>query len=221
VWETSPMGPFTQWPLGSGFEYFYGFVGAETNQWYPALYEGVTPIEPPKTPEEGYHLTEDLTDRAITWVGQQKSLMPDKPFLTASTGTRVRLASNRPLMRVQVSRSAAGGAYGQLPGHRRLAGGRERCRLLVTHVLPHDLTVPTKRVGEPVDRIPRQPVHPAHAGRLQGRHHDVGNGPGGGHAAAPLVPASMRSAVAVPSPYTRWALRSFVNVTRSYLQIGW
>jgi len=80
VWETSPMGPFGQWPLGSGFEYFYGFVGAETNQWYPALYDGVTPVEPPKTPEQGYHLTEDLADKAITWVSQQKSLMPDKPF---------------------------------------------------------------------------------------------------------------------------------------------
>jgi arylsulfatase A-like enzyme len=80
VWETSPMGPFNQWPLGSGFEYFYGFVGAETNQWYPALYEGVTPVEPSKAPEEGYHLTEDLTDKAVTWVSQQKSLMPDKPF---------------------------------------------------------------------------------------------------------------------------------------------
>src|SRR3954452_13417847 len=80
VWETSPLGPYNQWPLGSGFEYFYGFVGAETNQWYPALYDGVTPVEPPKTPEEGYHLTEDLTDKAITWVNQQKSLMPDKPF---------------------------------------------------------------------------------------------------------------------------------------------
>jgi arylsulfatase len=80
VWETSPIGPFGQWPLGSGFEYFYGFVGAETNQYYPALYDGVTPIEPPKTPEEGYHFTEDLADHAITWIGQQKSLMPDKPF---------------------------------------------------------------------------------------------------------------------------------------------
>ncbi len=80
VWETSPMGPFNQWPTGSGFEHFYGFVGAETNQWYPALYEGVTPVEPSKTPEEGYHFTEDLTDHAITWVQRQRSLMPDKPF---------------------------------------------------------------------------------------------------------------------------------------------
>ena len=80
VWQTSPMGPFEHWPTGSGFEHFYGFVGGETNQWYPALYEGTTPVEPPKTPEEGYHLTEDITDRAISWVQQQKSMMPDKPF---------------------------------------------------------------------------------------------------------------------------------------------
>jgi arylsulfatase A-like enzyme len=80
VWETSPMGPFRQWPTGSGFEYFYGFIGGETNQYYPAIYEGTTPIEVEKTPEEGYHFTKDLTDKSIQWVRQQKSLMPDKPF---------------------------------------------------------------------------------------------------------------------------------------------
>jgi arylsulfatase A-like enzyme len=66
VWETSPMGPFRQWPTGSGFEYFYGFAGGETNQYCPALYEGTTPVEPPKTPAQGYHLTEDMTDKAIS-----------------------------------------------------------------------------------------------------------------------------------------------------------
>jgi len=80
VWEVSPVGPFTQWPTGSGFEYFYGFVGGEANQYYPGLYEGTTPVEPPRTPEEGYTLTEDLADRAITWMRQQKALVPDKPF---------------------------------------------------------------------------------------------------------------------------------------------
>ena len=81
VWETSPMGPFDQWPTGGGgFEYFYGFIGGETNQWYPALYEGTTPVEPDKTPEEGYHFTEDMTNKAIKWIRQQKALMPDKPF---------------------------------------------------------------------------------------------------------------------------------------------
>lgn len=81
VWQTSPLGPFDAWPTGGGgFEYFYGFIGGENNQWDPALYEGTTAIEPPKTPEEGYHLTEDLADRAIAWVSQQKALLPDKPF---------------------------------------------------------------------------------------------------------------------------------------------
>ena len=81
VWETGPTGPFNHWPSpGGGFEYFYGFIGGETNQWYPALYEGTIPVEPAKTPEQGYHLTEDLTDHAILWARQQKSLMPDKPF---------------------------------------------------------------------------------------------------------------------------------------------
>jgi arylsulfatase len=80
VWQTSPMGPFEAWPTGSGFEYFYGFIGGETNQYYPAIYEGTTPMEPEKTPEEGYHFTEDMTDKAIEWARQQKSLMPDKPF---------------------------------------------------------------------------------------------------------------------------------------------
>ncbi|MBM4465791.1 MAG: arylsulfatase [Chloroflexi bacterium] len=80
VWETSPLGPFEHWPTGSGFEYFYGFIGGETNQYYPSLYEGTKPVEPEKTPEEGYHFTEDMTDKAINWVRQQKALMPDKPF---------------------------------------------------------------------------------------------------------------------------------------------
>jgi len=81
VWQTSPAGPFDAWPTGGGgFEYFYGFIGGEANQWYPSLYEGTIPIEPAKTPEQGYHLVEDMTDKAIGWIGQQKALAPDKPF---------------------------------------------------------------------------------------------------------------------------------------------
>jgi arylsulfatase A-like enzyme len=80
VWETSPMGPYRQWPTGSGFEHFYGFIGGETNQYYPAIYNDTVPVEPDQTPEEGYHFTEDMTDHAIEWVRQQKALMPDKPF---------------------------------------------------------------------------------------------------------------------------------------------
>jgi arylsulfatase len=81
VWETSPAGPFDAWPTGGGgFEYFYGFIGGEANQWYPTLYEGTTPVEVQRTPEEGYHLMEDMTDKAIAWIGQQKALLPHKPF---------------------------------------------------------------------------------------------------------------------------------------------
>src|SRR6188768_1034747 len=81
VWQSSPMGPFDAWPsAGGGFETFYGFIGGENNQWDPALYDGTTPVEPPATPEEGYHLTEDLADRAVNWMRQQKALMPENPF---------------------------------------------------------------------------------------------------------------------------------------------
>ncbi len=81
VWQSSPMGPFDAWPSGGGgFETFYGFIGGENNQWDPALYDGTTPIDPPATAEEGYHLTEDLADHAVSWIRQQKALMPNKPF---------------------------------------------------------------------------------------------------------------------------------------------
>jgi arylsulfatase len=83
VWESSAVGPFDHWPTpGGGFEYFYGFIGGETNQWYPAIYEGTTAVEPWGTPEQGYHFMADMTEKAIVWTKQQKSLAPDKPFFT-------------------------------------------------------------------------------------------------------------------------------------------
>jgi arylsulfatase A-like enzyme len=81
VWQTSPVGPFDAWPTGGGgFEYFYGFIGGEANQWYPSLFEGTMPVEADKTPEEGYHLVEDMTNKAMNWISRQKALAPDKPF---------------------------------------------------------------------------------------------------------------------------------------------
>jgi arylsulfatase len=81
VWQSSPVGPFDAWPTGGGgFEYFYGFIGGEANQWYPTLYEGTTAVQPKKTPAKGYNLVEDMTDKAVKWIGQQKALAPDKPF---------------------------------------------------------------------------------------------------------------------------------------------
>jgi arylsulfatase A-like enzyme len=69
-----------QWPIGRGFERFYGFLGAETNQWYPDLVYDNHPVEQPALPEEGYHLTTDLTDKALQFIQDAKAVAPDKPF---------------------------------------------------------------------------------------------------------------------------------------------
>lgn len=70
-----------QWPLGRGFERFYGFLGAETNQWYPDLVHDNHPVDQPATPEEGYHFSVDITDKALAFIQDAKSVAPDKPFL--------------------------------------------------------------------------------------------------------------------------------------------
>jgi arylsulfatase A-like enzyme len=76
--QTTAMGPFTHWPTGYGFEYFYGFLAGETSQWEPRLVENTTAIEPPH--DENYHLTEDLADQGITWLKKHRAFAPDKPF---------------------------------------------------------------------------------------------------------------------------------------------
>jgi arylsulfatase len=78
--DVSAAGPFDRWPTGEGFDKFYGFLCAEMNHWYPVLFDGTTPVEPSRRPEEGYHLSEDLVDQAIDWVRDQHSLKPDSPF---------------------------------------------------------------------------------------------------------------------------------------------
>jgi len=78
AWETSVSGPFDRWPTHQGFDKFYGFIGGETDQWYPLIYDGVTRVTPPKMEE--YHFTTDMTNQAIQWVQAQQSLTPDKPF---------------------------------------------------------------------------------------------------------------------------------------------
>ncbi|GAA3571440.1 arylsulfatase AtsD [Amycolatopsis ultiminotia] len=80
--EISAVGPFDRWPTGEGFDTFYGFMGAEMNHWYPQLYQGTTPVEPERRPEDGYHLTEDLVDHAIDWVRTQHTLTPGRPFFS-------------------------------------------------------------------------------------------------------------------------------------------
>ena len=77
-WEVSVSGPFDRWPTHSGFDKFYGFIGGETNQWAPAVYDGTVRVEVPHDPN--YHFTTDMTNQAINWVSAQQSLTPDKPF---------------------------------------------------------------------------------------------------------------------------------------------
>lgn len=78
--ERSHAGPFTQWPLGTGFERYYGFLRADANQWIPNLVADNRSVDPPRGPDEGYHLTEDLADQAITMLLDQKQTAPDRPF---------------------------------------------------------------------------------------------------------------------------------------------
>jgi arylsulfatase A-like enzyme len=78
--QMSAAGPYDRWPLGRGFERFYGFMGGETHQYYPELTSDNHTVEAEKTPEEGYHLTEDLTDKAISFIADAKQVAPNKPF---------------------------------------------------------------------------------------------------------------------------------------------
>src|SRR3712207_6873354 len=68
--------------MGEGFDFFYGFMGAEMNHWYPQLYKGRYAVEPDRLPEDGYHLSEDLVENAISWVENQQAITPDRPFFT-------------------------------------------------------------------------------------------------------------------------------------------
>ncbi|UUW08682.1 sulfatase-like hydrolase/transferase [Flavobacterium plurextorum] len=79
-WETSPLGPFDRWPTGKGFERFYGFIGGETNQYYPQLYQNIQPIEKGITEDPNYLFTPDMTNEAISWLGNQNSISADKPW---------------------------------------------------------------------------------------------------------------------------------------------
>jgi arylsulfatase len=92
--NASAAGPYDQWPCQRGFDRFYGFLDGETDQFHPELIYDNHAIEPPATPEEGYHLSEDLVDRAIGFIHDTKSIRPDRPFFTYLP--RPRFALRRP-----------------------------------------------------------------------------------------------------------------------------
>jgi arylsulfatase A-like enzyme len=77
---TSAAGPYDRWPLGRGFERFYGFLGGDTHQYYPELVRDNSQTEPPRSPEEGYHLTPDLVEKARAMIADAKQVAPNKPF---------------------------------------------------------------------------------------------------------------------------------------------
>jgi len=78
-WEGSVSGPYDRWPTHSGFDKFYGFIGGETNQWHPMVYDGTTRVYP-NVEDPNYHFTNDMTDQALAWMNTQQSLTPEKPF---------------------------------------------------------------------------------------------------------------------------------------------
>ena len=78
--ETTEAGPFENWPLGKGFDRYYGFLHAQMDQYHPRIVQDNTPVPVPKTPEEGYHFSEDITDQAIKYIFHQKVVYPEKPF---------------------------------------------------------------------------------------------------------------------------------------------
>jgi len=130
--ETGPAGPFDRWPDGPlfGFDRFYGFLGGDSNQWFPKLYAGRTPIDQPRLPKEGYHLSEDLVDKAIEMISSHASLQPDRAVVHLSRVRCVpRAAPRLEVVGRHVSRPVRHG-LGRVPraGARPPEGARGRAR---------------------------------------------------------------------------------------------
>ncbi|MQA04152.1 MAG: sulfatase-like hydrolase/transferase [Streptosporangiales bacterium] len=140
--QTSVAGPFDQWPLGRGFERFYGFLDAATDQFYPELTYDNHPVDPPRTPEEGYHLTEDLVDHAMSFVTDQVSLAPDRPFLLyLATG-----AAHSPH---QAPRAYLDKYRGVFDDGWDVARQRQLARQIELGIVPPDTRLPPRNPGVP------------------------------------------------------------------------
>jgi arylsulfatase len=115
-WEVSVSGPYDRWPTHSGFDKFYGFIGGETNQWGPAIFDGTVRVEPPHDPN--YHFTTDMTNQAIGWMQAQHSLTPDRPFYVFSRPAHPRAASSRKNTSTNTKASLTGTKRGNLARQR-------------------------------------------------------------------------------------------------------
>jgi arylsulfatase len=94
--EISPAGPFDRWPTGQGFDYFYGFNQGETSQYYPVLYRNTTAVNAPRTPEQGYHFSADMTDEAVAWTRNTRAASPDKPWFVYYSAAGVHAPHHAP-----------------------------------------------------------------------------------------------------------------------------
>ena len=191
--ETTAMGPFTLWPTGEGigFDYFYGFLAGETSQWEPRLVENFNPIEPPH--DEKYHLSEDLADKAITWMRKHRAFAPDKPFLMYwAPGAGARAAPHLQGMGRQVQRQVrrrlgrAARAHLQAPEGARLDSRRHASSRRAPTTMAAWDSIPESRAAVPAaadgglrrlrrarrrpgrqgDRRARPPRHPRQHDRL-------------------------------------------------------
>jgi arylsulfatase len=94
--QISPAGPFDLWPTGQGFDYFYGFNQGETSQYYPVLYRNTTAVNAPKTPEQGYHFGQDMTDEALAWVSNTRAADKDRPWFVYYSAAGVHAPHHAP-----------------------------------------------------------------------------------------------------------------------------
>ena len=147
------------WPSGRGFERWYGFLGAETNQWYPDLVYDNHPVDQPTSPEEGYHLTEDLTDKALEFIKDAKAIAPDKPFFlyyapgAAHAPHHAPEGVGRPATRAGSTWATRRCASRPWPGRSRWASSRPTpsCRRSTRSAPPETRTGPDGKPFPPLD----------------------------------------------------------------------
>ena len=156
--QETGAGPYNRWPLGRGFERFYGFLGGDTSQWHPDLVYDNHQVEPPRTPEEGYHLSEDLADMAVRFIADPKQVDPDKPFFLYFCPGATHAPHHVPKEwadKYTASSTTAGTHIesGPLPGRRSLAlpPRMPLCRATTPTCPSGTLSHPTPSAGQPHD----------------------------------------------------------------------
>lgn len=172
--ETGPIGPYDDWPLGKGFERFYGFMEGATDHFYPELTHDNHRIDPPRTPEEGYHLTEDLVDQAIHFMSDQLSHGPDKPFFLYFCLGATHAPHQAPDEYLQAYRGKYDEGY-DVVREQRFARQKERGIVPPeTELPPSNLDVPAWSELNESERLVAARLQEAYAGFLTHTDHQIG-----------------------------------------------